>query len=70
MKQSTKRIISYRFLSIVSEFTVIFILTGSVTISSIAVPICLILHTGLHYGVEKIFKDKGESNHDRRFNNK
>jgi len=57
MKQSTKRIISYRILSIVSEFIVVFILTGSIAISSVAAPVCLVLHTSIHYFIEKIFKD-------------
>lgn len=65
MKQSTKRIICYRALSITSEFIVVYLLTGSIAISSIAAPVCLVLHTGIHYGIEKIFKDKGENKCDR-----
>ena len=58
MKQSTKRIITYRVLSIVSEFIVVLIITGSILIPSITTPICFCTHTGIHWIVERWFKDK------------
>ena len=60
MKQSTKRIIAYRVLSITSEFIVVLLVTGSLLIPSITTPICIVTHTGIHYFVERSFKGKKE----------
>jgi len=55
-KQSSRRIVTYRILSIVSEFIIVWIVTGSLLIPSITTPICILVHTGLHWLVEKLWK--------------
>ena len=57
MKSPTKRIIAYRITSIASEFLIVFTVTGgNFLIPSITTPICILVHTGLHYLIEKIWK--------------
>ena len=52
-----KRIVAYRILSIISEFIIIWLFTGSLIIPSIVAIACVVVHTGLHYLVESIWRD-------------
>jgi len=56
MKSSTKRILTYRFLAIGTEFLIVFFATGSIVIPAITTPICIVTHTGIHWLVERIWK--------------
>jgi len=57
MKSSTKRIIAYRFLSIFTEFVIVYLATGSLLIPTITTPMCIFTHTGIHYLIEKKWKN-------------
>jgi len=60
IKNSTKRIITYRVLAFLSEYVIIYVVSGNVWVPTIITPVCLLVHTGLHYLVEKKWKDNGE----------
>ena len=60
MKNSTKRIIAYRIVAFLSEFFIVYAVSGTLWIPTVTTPVCLLAHTGLHYLVEKRWKDKSE----------
>ena len=60
IKNSTKRILTYRAIAFISEFFIVFAVSGTLWVPTITTPVCLLAHTGLHYLVEKKYKDKTE----------
>jgi hypothetical protein len=56
MKSSTKRILAYRTLSIGTEFLIVFFVTGSIVIPTITTPTCIVIHTLIHWGIERMIK--------------
>jgi len=51
-----KRVIIYRILSVFSEYAIVYAATGSFVIPIFTTPICIIVHTLLHYSLERIIK--------------
>lgn len=51
-----RRIVSYRILSIVSEFLMVTLITGHWEYGLITTPACLVVHTALHALVERIWR--------------
>ena len=51
-----KRILLYRVVSVLSEYGIVYIFTGSLLIPAITTPFCIIVHTLLHYSIERIIK--------------
>jgi hypothetical protein len=41
---------------VASEFLIVFAVTGSVWIPTITTPLCIFVHTGLHYLIERTCK--------------
>lgn len=58
MKTSAKRIIAYRLLAFSSEFLIVFVVTGNLITPTITTGACIVVHTALHWFVERIWKDK------------
>lgn len=57
IKNSTKRIITYRVLSVFTEFMIVFLVTGSLVVPTITTPMCIGFHTFIHYLIERKWKD-------------
>jgi len=55
MNKALKKTIVYRTLSILSEFVIVYIATGSLLIPTVVTILCILIHTSLYYLVEKIF---------------
>ena len=49
-----KRVISYRLLSISSEYLIVYLVTGSLLIPIITTPICVVVHSLLHWIVDRV----------------
>jgi uncharacterized membrane protein len=50
------RVVTYRIASIVSEFIIVYLITGSIEFSIAIAPICMIVHSALHWLVDKLIR--------------
>ena len=49
-----KRVIIYRIASISSEYLIVYLVTGSLFIPIITTPICVVVHSLLHWLVDRV----------------
>ena len=49
-----KRVIIYRIASISSEYLIVYLVTGSLLIPIVTTPICVIVHSILHWCIDKM----------------
>jgi hypothetical protein len=57
LSKRIKRILVYRIVSVASEYFIVYVATGgSIIIPMFTTPICIVVHTGFHYIIERIIK--------------
>jgi hypothetical protein len=57
ISKRVKRVLVYRILSVASEYLIVYVATGgSIIIPMVTTPICIVVHTGLHYAIERSIK--------------